>query len=44
MSIKLKYLCLAHKEHPDQVHLWMIDCREEEMKADGNQKVFEFLL
>ena len=23
LSIKLKYLCLAHRKHPDQAHLWM---------------------
>ena len=23
MSIKLKYLCLVHRKHPDQAHLWM---------------------
>ena len=45
MSIKLKHLCLAHKKHPDQVHLWWL--QEEEintspLKADGNQEVFDF--
>ena len=45
MSIKLKHLCLTHKKHPDQVHLWWL--QEEEintspLKADGNQEVFDF--
>ena len=27
MSIKLKYLCLAHRKHPDQAHLWTVKGR-----------------
>ena len=23
LKIKLKYLCLTHRKHPDQAHLWM---------------------
>jgi len=45
MSIKLKHLCLAHKKHPDQAHLWRLQKEEINtfpLKADGNQEVFDF--
>ena len=45
MSIKLKHLCLAHKKHPDQAHLWRLQKEEINTfppKADGNQEVFDF--
>ena len=28
MNIKLKYLCLAHRKHPDKAHLWMTASRK----------------
>ena len=48
MSVKLKYLCLAHRKHPDQAHLSAPDCRKEEIKtsppeADQNQEMFDII-
>ena len=48
MSIKLKYLCLVHRKHPDQAPL-LNDCRKEEMntsplEVDLNQEMFDFIL
>ena len=46
MSIKLKYLCLAHKKHPHQVYLWMTERKKlilyTSLEADGNQGMFDF--
>ena len=29
MSVRLRYLCLAHRRHPDQAHLWMAAGRKQ---------------
>ena len=45
MSIKLKYLRLAHRKHPDQAQLWMAAGRKKltpPLEADGNQEMFDF--
>ena len=46
MSIKLKYLCLAHRKHADQAHPWMTAGRKKLThplpEADRNQEMFDF--
>ena len=43
MSVKLKYLCLAHRKHSDQAHLWTAAGRKKSPpEADWNQGMFDF--
>ena len=45
MSIKIKYMCLAPRKHPDQAQLSVTAGRElTPSEADGNQEGFGFTL